>query len=1211
MKTQNTLANYVILISFVFSMLFGITTMAQNTPVALNGQLKVCGTQLCNQYNKPIQLRGMSTHGIQWYGWGDCLTESSLDALAYDWEADILRISLYVQEGGYETDPVGFTNQVSRLINEATERGMYALVDWHQLNPGDPNVNLENAKRFFTDIANLHRDKNNIIYDVCNEPNGTGVNWNRIKTYADQIIPVIRGVDNDAVVLVGTHGWATFGVSGEGNLQDVIDNPLQFDNVMYTFHFYAKSHQEAYLNTLDQASSQLPVFVTEFGSQEFTGDGPNDFEMTQRFIDLMRQKKISWTSWNYSDDFRSGAVWQTGTCSGGPWTTSRLKEAGSWIRDKIKFPEDDFPGGSSGDAQSPYLGTPASIPGTIEAENYDLGGTAVAYNDLTPSNQGGSYRTDEVDIEPCSEGGFNIGWVRQGEWLEYTVNVQETKMYTVEARVAAISSGRQFHLEIDNQNISGPMVVPNTGGWQVWQTISANVSLSSGQQVLRVVMDSDDLNLHRITFKEESTVPDNLPPTISITAPQEGTTYTEGQTIIITANAADSDGNVDSVDFLVDGNIIATASSSPFETTWLSTAGNHSISAIAIDNDNASTTASSVTILVESDTGGTSCSEPQYVESGGYVAGSVVQNNGNKYECKPYPFSGWCNGAAWAYAPGEGAYWQDAWTLVGECSGGNPPDGNEPPTTAITSPSNGQSFASGSSIAITASASDTDGDIVLVEFFRNGVKIGEDTSAPYSITWNNVSSGNYTLTTKATDDDNASTDSSPIMISVGTVSPPPTTGLPVRVLNGYWHNFQNGSGLIKLKDVSPNWDVINVSFAVSKVSPTDGEIGFELSSDFDAIGYTDAELKSDIQFLQGQGKKVIISIGGAEGQVQLNTTAARDKFISSMISIIEEYNFDGMDIDFEGQSLSFNLGDTDFENPTTPVIVNTIDAVRNVCDHFGNNFILTMAPETFFVQLGYSFYGGISTGADRRAGAYLPLIHALRDKLTFLQVQYYNSGPITALDDQFYGMGNSDFYVSLVDMLLKGFPITRDQNKFFPALRPDQILIGVPATVNAGNGHTGAQGVTTALDYLIKGNAFGGQYTLTQTYPSLRGVMSWSINWDAFENKNFSNAVRAYLDGLGSRSLEGVNTIATNMKIFTAFPNPVKDYVHFAQDSPIIDFEIEIYNMVGIQVFKQKRFDIKKPNSSIKLNLEDLEPGLYFYTTSINSKSYSGRLIKK
>lgn len=315
------------------------------TPVARNGQLQVIGLKLCNQYGNPIQLRGMSTHGIQWYGWGSCLTAASLDALAYDWGADILRISLYVQEDGYETDPTGFTNQVSRLIEEATSRGMYALVDWHQLDPGDPNYNLARARTFFTAIANAHKNKNNIIYDICNEPN-SGATWARIKTYADQIIPVIRAIDNDAVILIGTHGWSTMGLSGDGSLQDIINNPLQFPNIMYTFHFYAKDHRTAYLNQLDQASDRLPVFVTEFGTQEASGDGPNDFAMAQQYIDLMQRKKISWTNWNFSDDFRSGAVWTTGTCSNGPWTTSRLKPSGAWIRERILSPADDFPGGS-------------------------------------------------------------------------------------------------------------------------------------------------------------------------------------------------------------------------------------------------------------------------------------------------------------------------------------------------------------------------------------------------------------------------------------------------------------------------------------------------------------------------------------------------------------------------------------------------------------------------------------------------------------------------------------------------------------------------------------------------------------------------------------------------------------------------------------------------------------------------------------------------
>lgn len=311
-----------------------------STPVAVNGQLTVCGTKLCNQYGKPIQLRGMSTHGTQWYA--QCLTSGSLDALAKDWNADILRVSTYVQEEGYETDPQKFTDIAHSLIEQATARGMYVIVDWHMLDPGDPNANLSKAKTFFTAIANRHKDKSNVLYEIANEP--SGVTWAKVKSYAEQIIPVIRGIDSNAPVLVGTRAWSSFGVSEGGNETEVVNNQVNASNIMYTFHFYAFSHREEYLDTLSRAADRIPVFVTEFGTQNYAGEGSNDFAMTQKYLDLMAAKKISWTNWNFSDDNRSGAVFKEGTCnSNGPWTgTSSLKPAGVWIRDRIRT-ADNFP----------------------------------------------------------------------------------------------------------------------------------------------------------------------------------------------------------------------------------------------------------------------------------------------------------------------------------------------------------------------------------------------------------------------------------------------------------------------------------------------------------------------------------------------------------------------------------------------------------------------------------------------------------------------------------------------------------------------------------------------------------------------------------------------------------------------------------------------------------------------------------------------------
>ncbi|WP_328470804.1 cellulase family glycosylhydrolase [Actinoplanes sp. NBC_00393] len=308
------------------------------TPAAKNGQLKVCGRQLCNAQGKAIQLRGMSTHGLQWYA--NCVTDSSLDVLAKEWNADVLRISMYIQEGGYETDPAGFTAKVNDLIEKATARGLYAIVDWHMLSPGDPNFNLARAKTFFQQIAAKHKNKTNILYEIANEP--SDVHWSSIKSYADQIIPVIRAEDADGVVLVGTEDWSSLGASGDGQgVARILASPVNATNIMYTFHFYAASHDDYYLNTFRDAIAKLPMFVTEFGTQQASGDGGNNFTQAQKYLDLMAQNKVSWVNWNYSDDMRTGAVFTQGTCNAGAYSgTGRLKEAGAWIRDRIRTPDD-------------------------------------------------------------------------------------------------------------------------------------------------------------------------------------------------------------------------------------------------------------------------------------------------------------------------------------------------------------------------------------------------------------------------------------------------------------------------------------------------------------------------------------------------------------------------------------------------------------------------------------------------------------------------------------------------------------------------------------------------------------------------------------------------------------------------------------------------------------------------------------------------------
>ncbi|MEU8776389.1 glycoside hydrolase family 18 protein [Streptomyces sp. NPDC048606] len=340
---------------------------------------------------------------------------------------------------------------------------------------------------------------------------------------------------------------------------------------------------------------------------------------------------------------------------------------------------------------------------------------------------------------------------------------------------------------------------------------------------------------------------------------------------------------------------------------------------------------------------------------------------------------------------------------------------------------------------------------------------------------------------------------------------PGDPGLPAHALVGYLHaSFANGSGYVRMADVPASWDVINLAFG-EPTSVTSGDIRFSLCPVAECPNVeSPAEFKAAIKAKQAAGKKVLISIGGQNGQVQLATTAARDAFVASVGRIIDEYGLDGLDIDFEGHSLSLATGDTDFRAPTTPVIVNLISAVKTLKARYGADFVLTMAPETFFVQLGYQFYGsGPWGGQDPRAGAYLPVIHALRDDLTLLHVQDYNSGPIMGLDNQYHSMGGADFHIAMTDMLLTGFPVAGNTARVFPPLRPQQVAIGLPATPNAGNGHTPPAEVNKALDCLTK-KTNCGTYQTHGTWPALRGLMTWSINWDRFGSWEFSKNFDRY-----------------------------------------------------------------------------------------------------
>lgn len=314
--------------------------------------------------------------------------------------------------------------------------------------------------------------------------------------------------------------------------------------------------------------------------------------------------------------------------------------------------------------QTPYGGTAAAIPGKIEAERYDLGGQDVAFNDNTVGNSGNAFRTDNVDVEACTDAGagYNVGYIAAGEWLEYTVNVT-AGTYKLEARVAAITAGKTFHVEINGVNLSGPITVPNTGGWQNWQTVTINnISITGGQKIMRIYFDSPELNLNYINFTTGTTPPPptNQVPTVSLTSPANGSSANAPATISLAANAADTDGSIAKVEFFINGSAtpLATDNTSPYSYTWNNVAaGTYTITAKATDNLGAVTTSAARTITVNS-VGGT-CTTPAWTATAVYVGGNRASRNGNVYEAK-----WWTQGEDPLLKSGQ---W-DVWKLIGPCN---------------------------------------------------------------------------------------------------------------------------------------------------------------------------------------------------------------------------------------------------------------------------------------------------------------------------------------------------------------------------------------------------------------------------------------------------------------------------------------------------------------------------------------------------------------
>ncbi|OEF23888.1 Ig-like domain-containing protein [Vibrio rumoiensis] len=669
----------------------------------------------------------------------------------------------------------------------------------------------------------------------------------------------------------------------------------------------------------------------------------------------------------------------------------------------------------------------------------------------------------------------------------------------------------------------------------------------------------------------------NVAPSISLVSPTSQDNVQLNDNITLVATASDSDGYVAKVEFYVDNQLVATDTSEPFEHQWVATSGEHTLKANATDDKDATTSSNSITIQVDAPaTGG--CGDVAIYSAGtSYSAGQLVQSDNQKYQCD---VAGWCSSSSsWAYAPGQGEHWQDAWTGLGLCT--------TPPTVSLTSPQDGSVVLAGSDITVTAQASDPDGSITGIEFFANGTSLGIDTQEPYSVLWAATTVGSNLIKAIATDNENNQSESlsqvtvsdqpvvtrltSPtsggaiglgksvqlvaeatsvtgtissvdflvngVVVATDTSAPYTANWTPSAIgaytisssaidnqgnkansdstsvnvieknskthkLIGYWHNFVNPAGCpIPLSEMSDAWDVIDIAFADNDPNST-GTVHFNLfQSDIrsDCPAIDPVKFKQDMADLQAKGKVFVLSLGGAEGTITLNTDLDEQHFVSSLTKIVQEWGFDGLDVDLEsgsglvhGSQIQARLG----------------RALLQIEQNIGGDMYLTMAPEHPYVQGGMVAYTGIW-------GAYIPIIDQVRSTLDLLHVQLYNNGGLP--NPYMAGSapeGSVDMMVASVKMLVEGFELA--DGSFFSPLRDDQVAFGLPSGPQSANsGQAPTQNITNALDCVTYGN-YCSTVVPTKLYPNFGGVMTWSINWDEYDGFNFSKPIGAKLTAMNN-----------------------------------------------------------------------------------------------
>lgn len=292
--------------------------------------LHVDGTHLADEKGNPVQLKGISTHGIGWFP--QYLTEECIHDVHELFGINALRIAMYTAEdGGYCTggDQAALKALVEKGVDICEKEGIYAIIDWHILRDGNPMKHFDEASAFFDEMSRKYADKTHVLYEICNEPNGDYVAWPQIREYAEAIIPVIRANDKDAVIICGTPSYSKLCYAPRSN-------PVEDPNVIYTMHFYAATNKENNRKDLvDAMESGVPVFVSEFGISEASGNGRLDPESGDAWLDLCDEYHISYVTWNLSNKDETCALLKPDCTKTSGFTPEDLTESGLWYYHRL------------------------------------------------------------------------------------------------------------------------------------------------------------------------------------------------------------------------------------------------------------------------------------------------------------------------------------------------------------------------------------------------------------------------------------------------------------------------------------------------------------------------------------------------------------------------------------------------------------------------------------------------------------------------------------------------------------------------------------------------------------------------------------------------------------------------------------------------------------------------------------------------------------